>query len=215
MRMLLGVCLLAALPACASALDNARLDGTVRCQTNLLRPIIDKAEELTGRGIDTPGIELARDYIAVEFAKYGLQPAGDNGSYLQGSNGELTGLDQLTGDADIFAAGLGVARGMVVQADDGRRVVEHGACAQGAGLRVHALDDHIGVVLVGRDDHLAYQIRRRGDGIRTDLHDKVVENAIDAGADAVDVILKEAGTELRATRWTGARRRSPKRRSRG
>jgi aminopeptidase YwaD len=41
------------------------------------------SETLTGRGIDTPGILLARDYIAGEFARLGLQPAGDNGSYLQ------------------------------------------------------------------------------------------------------------------------------------
>lgn len=39
--------------------------------------------ELTGRGVDTPGIGLARDYIAAEFAKSGLQPGGDNGSFLQ------------------------------------------------------------------------------------------------------------------------------------
>ncbi len=42
------------------------------------------SDELTGRGIDTPGIKLARDYIAREFAKYGLLPGGDNGSYFQG-----------------------------------------------------------------------------------------------------------------------------------
>jgi Peptidase family M28/PDZ domain/PA domain len=42
------------------------------------------SEELTGRGVETPGIKLARDYIAREFAKYGLSPGGDNGSYLQG-----------------------------------------------------------------------------------------------------------------------------------
>src|SRR5262249_14213756 len=42
------------------------------------------SEELTGRGVDTPGIKLARDYIAREFAKIGLRPGGDNGSYLQG-----------------------------------------------------------------------------------------------------------------------------------
>jgi hypothetical protein len=41
------------------------------------------SEELTGRGVDTPGIKLARDYIAREFAKYGLRPGGDSGSYLQ------------------------------------------------------------------------------------------------------------------------------------
>jgi hypothetical protein len=40
--------------------------------------------ETTGRGVDTPGIKKARDYIAAEFAKYGLRPGGDNGSYLQG-----------------------------------------------------------------------------------------------------------------------------------
>lgn len=42
------------------------------------------SEQLTGRGVDTPGIKLARDYIAREFAKYGLRPGGDNGTYLQG-----------------------------------------------------------------------------------------------------------------------------------
>ncbi len=42
------------------------------------------SEELTGRGVDTPGIRLARDYVAREFAKYGLRPGGDDGSYLQG-----------------------------------------------------------------------------------------------------------------------------------
>ena len=41
------------------------------------------SEALGGRGVATPGIHLARDYIAAEFAKYGLQPGGDAGSYLQ------------------------------------------------------------------------------------------------------------------------------------
>ena len=41
------------------------------------------SEPLTGRGVDTAGIKLARDYIAREFAKYGLRPGGDNGTFLQ------------------------------------------------------------------------------------------------------------------------------------
>jgi aminopeptidase YwaD len=41
------------------------------------------SSELTGRGVDTPGIKLARDYIAREFASYGLAPGGDDGTYLQ------------------------------------------------------------------------------------------------------------------------------------
>lgn len=42
------------------------------------------SEKLTGRGVDTPGIKLARDYIAAEFAKYGLKPGGDGATYFQG-----------------------------------------------------------------------------------------------------------------------------------
>ena len=41
------------------------------------------SEALLGRGVDTPGITLARDYIATEFARYGLRPGGDGDSYLQ------------------------------------------------------------------------------------------------------------------------------------
>jgi hypothetical protein len=41
------------------------------------------SEALMGRGVDTAGIKLARDYIAAEFAKYGLRPGGDEGSFLQ------------------------------------------------------------------------------------------------------------------------------------
>ena len=41
------------------------------------------SDKLMGRGIDTPGIRLARDYIVGEFAELGLQPGGDKGSYLQ------------------------------------------------------------------------------------------------------------------------------------
>ncbi|HEX5606011.1 MAG TPA: M20/M25/M40 family metallo-hydrolase [Candidatus Binatia bacterium] len=39
--------------------------------------------ELTGRGVDTPGIKLARDYLAADFARAGLRPGGDDGSFFQ------------------------------------------------------------------------------------------------------------------------------------
>ena len=41
------------------------------------------APERSGRGVGTPGIAAARDYIAAEFAKYGLLPGGDGNSYQQ------------------------------------------------------------------------------------------------------------------------------------
>jgi hypothetical protein len=41
------------------------------------------SEHLAGRGVGDEGIRLARDYIAREFTRYGLKPAGENGSYFQ------------------------------------------------------------------------------------------------------------------------------------
>ncbi|HWO43164.1 MAG TPA: hypothetical protein VNO43_15285, partial [Candidatus Eisenbacteria bacterium] len=41
------------------------------------------SRDLEGRSVDSAGIQKARDYIAREFARYGLEPAGDNGTYLQ------------------------------------------------------------------------------------------------------------------------------------
>jgi len=53
---------------------------------------------LEGRGTGTRGSELAAEYIATEFALAGLQPAGDNGTYLQ--KVEFTGV--LTQAASTF-----------------------------------------------------------------------------------------------------------------
>src|SRR5207248_5180075 len=38
-------------------------------------------DKLKGRGDGTPGLEAAARYIAHQFKRDGLQPAGDNGSY--------------------------------------------------------------------------------------------------------------------------------------
>jgi peptidase M28-like protein/PDZ domain-containing protein/PA domain-containing protein len=40
-------------------------------------------DEMKGRGDGTPELDQAADYIAAEFRKAGLQPAGENGSYFQ------------------------------------------------------------------------------------------------------------------------------------
>src|SRR5262245_5482142 len=75
----LGAIVAAALSAWSGELSSQVGSG------DILRHIKQLAsEEYTGRGVDTPGIKLARDYIAAEFAKYGLKPGGDNGTYLQG-----------------------------------------------------------------------------------------------------------------------------------
>ncbi|MBU8922686.1 MAG: M20/M25/M40 family metallo-hydrolase [Bacteroidales bacterium] len=40
-------------------------------------------EGLEGRGLGTPGIQKAAEYIADRFSEVGLTPAGDNGTYFQ------------------------------------------------------------------------------------------------------------------------------------
>lgn len=41
------------------------------------------SDALEGRGMGQPGGDQAADYIGKEFASYGLQPAGDNGTFFQ------------------------------------------------------------------------------------------------------------------------------------
>lgn len=41
------------------------------------------SDALEGRAPGTPGLEAASQYIAAEFMKYGVQPAGENGTYEQ------------------------------------------------------------------------------------------------------------------------------------
>ena len=41
------------------------------------------SDELGGRDSGEPGLEIAAEYIARFYAEYGLEPAGDNGTYFQ------------------------------------------------------------------------------------------------------------------------------------
>lgn len=41
------------------------------------------SDDLEGREAGTPGYDLAADYVAAEFEKMGVAPAGDNGTYFQ------------------------------------------------------------------------------------------------------------------------------------
>jgi hypothetical protein len=66
------------------------LSGTVALaaenavETRMLKDITYLAsDELEGRGVSTQGINLAADYIAEQFKKAGLKPAGVDGSYFQ------------------------------------------------------------------------------------------------------------------------------------
>jgi len=78
MFVLLGLAFLAAVPAPAE--DNAAKTAEERLKRDV---IYLASDELEGRGPATKGIDKAADYIAGEFKKAGLKPAGLDGTYFQ------------------------------------------------------------------------------------------------------------------------------------
>ncbi len=70
---------------------------------------------LEGRGTGTRGGDIAANYIAAQFALYGLKPAGDNGSYLQ--KVDFVGVKTLPGTTASLQPAHGAAMNLKL-ADD-------------------------------------------------------------------------------------------------
>jgi Zn-dependent M28 family amino/carboxypeptidase len=70
---------------------------------------------LEGRGPGTRGGDIAANYIAAQFALYGLKPAGDNGSYLQ--KVDFVGVKTLPGTTAALLPAHGAAMDLKL-ADD-------------------------------------------------------------------------------------------------
>ena len=74
----LAVPQVAGLPPAAQQAMAAVDPEKIRAQVRFLA-----SDLLEGRGTGARGGEIAAEYIATQFALYGLKPAGDNGTYLQ------------------------------------------------------------------------------------------------------------------------------------
>src|SRR5271166_3049213 len=68
----------AGLPAAAEQAMAAVDSEKIRAHVKFLA-----SDLLEGRGTGARGGDIAAEYIATQFALYGLKPAGDNGSYMQ------------------------------------------------------------------------------------------------------------------------------------
>src|SRR5271157_3477357 len=68
----------AGLPAAAEQAMAAVDPEKIRAHVKFLA-----SDLLEGRGTGARGGDIAAEYIATQFALYGLKPAGDNGSYMQ------------------------------------------------------------------------------------------------------------------------------------
>ena len=87
MRSLISSALLAALLPAGLAAQTATLPahGTPEISAADVHARIAwlASDELAGRNTPSPGLETAAAYAAAEFARFGLQPAGDSGSFVQ------------------------------------------------------------------------------------------------------------------------------------
>ena len=70
---------------------------------------------LEGRGTGTRGGDIAANYIAAQFALYGLKPAGDNGTFLQ--RVDFVGAHTLPGTTASLAPAHGAAMDLKLAED--------------------------------------------------------------------------------------------------
>jgi len=182
------------------------------------------SDDMMGRGVDTPGIALARDYIAQEFKSYGLLPGGDNGSYFQR-------LDVVTGVEvkEPSAAALDKSADLKLDADwiplglSGSGTVEAGLVFAGYGITAkdYGYDDYAGIDVKGRIVLvLRYEpppkngnspFRKLPDASRYATLQAKVSNAREHGAAGlilVDLSPKQGQNELMALRRSQGRSQS-------
>src|SRR5688572_5776502 len=69
----------------AATLSTVERKAAARVKLETIRDLTTKlsAPEFEGRGTGQPGADKAAQYLADRFAKLGLKPAGENGTYLQ------------------------------------------------------------------------------------------------------------------------------------
>src|SRR5690606_854906 len=86
LRLLAGASALAlTLSACGEATTNDATPATPKADKVALQSHLEflADDALLGRDTGSDGHEIASNYIAAEFKKLGLQPAGDDGTYFQ------------------------------------------------------------------------------------------------------------------------------------
>src|SRR5262245_50836262 len=95
MALLLGGAFLCAWTAWA---DDQEAEARMRRDVTFLA-----SDECEGRGPGTKGIDKAAEYIAAEFRKSGLKPAGVDGGYFQPF--KIHGASKLEGDSRAILKG--------------------------------------------------------------------------------------------------------------
>jgi hypothetical protein len=95
MKRVLAAILFTILPGAAQIVDSALARITKEALQGDLAYLA--SDQLAGRDTPSPGLELAANYIAAQFKKDGLEPAGPDGSYFQ-----IAHFERVTPPADVL-----------------------------------------------------------------------------------------------------------------
>src|SRR4026208_948879 len=85
----------------------ARAAATITEQDVMGRVGVIAADSMLGRATPSPGLERTAEYVASEFRRAGLSPAGDSGSYLQRFAVTRWGIDTSRSVVQPAAGGTG------------------------------------------------------------------------------------------------------------
>jgi hypothetical protein len=110
------------------------------------------SEELAGRGVGTPEIDRARDYIAAKFVASGLRPGGDDGGYLQNFDVAVGVTVNPPTEMRFGSHGLALNREWVPLgfSASGSAVAELVFVGYGITAKEHGYDDYEGVDVKGK-----------------------------------------------------------------
>jgi S1-C subfamily serine protease len=135
-----------------------RADDPAAAQARLLKDLTYlTSDECEGRGVGTKGIDLAADHIAREFAKAGLKPGGDRGTYFQ--NFQVTAGSRVEGAPTLVLTGpqgqtvtLEADKTFTVQRSSGSGKAEAPLVFAGYGLSSAKVgyDDYAGLDVAGK-----------------------------------------------------------------
>ncbi|HEY5939405.1 MAG TPA: hypothetical protein VIT87_01210, partial [Gemmatimonadales bacterium] len=206
MRWLCFLLTVSGLPLAAQTATPLTRAAETITQDDVMRRVgLIAADSMMGRGTPSPGLERAAEYVAAEFQRVGLRPAGEKGTYLQ-----RFGVTRWTIDTGRSVVEL--------RADEARSVARVGTDAryvagtiprrtvQGSAVLLAGLGDSTTTVGAGVKDLIILLVVDFSKPVSTALNQRIVDLAR-AGPKAVVILSNRDSTTFAQRLSVGGRPR--------
>ncbi|MCK5650625.1 MAG: M28 family peptidase, partial [Gemmatimonadetes bacterium] len=104
--------------ACTQAVDATQAVSSITEDDFFQKTGVIAHDSMMGRNTPSPGLDMASEWVGAEFEKYGLEPGGDDGGYLQrysiqqiAADLEESGVTFVGGETLRFGTDVGVMFG--------------------------------------------------------------------------------------------------------